>query len=166
MCESAVAWTYKQKWKPLLLHLGQHCCCSLHEDVSPPGVLQRWGWKSLKISPAFVVVGSLLSSLPWPPRPPFTADPPLPLWGLVSVRRPYFSARPPPPQPLKGLSLISMPLGLLGRLLPNKHSQDLLPRSPLSACSSVHLAPSILLYLCCFEQVVPHCIIPSPSPLF
>lgn len=34
--------------------------------------------------------------------------------------------------PLKGLSLISMPLGLGGLLLPNKQCQDLLPRLPRS----------------------------------
>lgn len=70
-----------------------------------------WWCNSLKLSAALAVVGSLLSSLPWPLRLP------LPLWGLLSVRRHHHS-----PTPLKGLSLISMPLGLLHRLLPNKHT--------------------------------------------
>lgn len=133
----------------------------LHEDdVNSPGVLQGWWWKSLKISAAFVVVGSRLSSLPWPLRLPSPADPP-PLCGLVSVRRPHSSfALAGLPPLLKGLSLISMPLGLLGLLLPNKHrNQDLLPCLPFFG----HLCcPLSLLFLTiCFSLYHP----PSNTPL-
>lgn len=122
----------KEFMQPSLLHMGRSR--SVHRDVSPPGALQGWRWKSFKISAAFVVVGSPLSSLPWPLRlPPSPADPPASLRSGIREKTllQLCSSRALPP-PLKGLSLISMPLGLLGLLLPNKHSQDLLPCLPHS----------------------------------
>lgn len=88
-----------------------------HPSASPTRSSPLWRCKSLKLSATFVVVGSLLSSLPWPLRPP----PPSPRPAIREKTPPR-----PPPHPLEGLSLISMPLGLLHRLLPNKHRQDLL----------------------------------------
>lgn len=126
------------------------------DDVSSPGVLQGWWWKSSKISAAFVVVGSLLSSLPWPLRLPYPAGPP-PLWGLLSVRRPHSNPAPAglTPPLLKSLSLISMPLGLPSLLLPNKHSQNLLPCPPhcqfLWSSITIHLFLYLLFYSSCYS---------------
>lgn len=89
-------------------------------------------------------MGSLLSSLPWPLRLP----PP--------SLRPAICEKTAPrlPPPLKGLSLISMPLGLLHRLLPNKHSQDLLQCLLYFVCHphsslTIHLPPFL-----CFLTVL------------
>lgn len=55
------------------------------------GLVVKDTWK---ISTAFVIVGSLLSSLPWPLRLPSPVVPPPHLWGLVSVRRPHSNFTP------------------------------------------------------------------------
>lgn len=59
------------------------------------------------------------------------------------------------PHSLKSLSLISMPLGLLHRLLPNKHRQDLLQCLLHLVCCAhlslpIHLPPFMFLFTFCF----------------
>lgn len=138
----------------------------LHEDVSSPGVLQGWLGESLKISAALVVVGSLLSSLPWPLRLPTPADPPAPPTPGIREKTllQLCSSRALPP-PLKGLSLISMPLGFLGLLLPNKHSQDLLPCQFLWSSLALRLPLHLLFLTSCFSLYHPLSILLFLPPL-
>ena len=115
----------------------------LHLDVGSPGVLQGWRWKSLKISAAFVVVGSPLSSLPWPLRLPSPADPP-PSSALRSgIREKTLlqrcSGRALPP-PLKGLSLsLACPWGSLACCCQTNTAKIFFPVS-LAFCLSGHIS--------------------------
>ncbi len=132
----------------------------LHKDVSPPGVLQGWRWKSLKISAAFVVVGSPLSSFPWPPRLPSPADPP-PLWGLVSVRRPHSSSAPAglSPHCWKAFLSLACPWGSSACCCQTNTAKIFFPVS-LTVCFSGHLFAiclplSLLFFTSCFSLYHP-----------
>lgn len=123
----------------------------------------RWR-ESPKISPAFVVVGSLLSSLPWPLRLPLPL-PPAPSSSSMrsGIREKTLLQLQPLPlgSPLKGLSLISMPLGprrpaVAKQTVPRSSSPSPSEsRPPLARLLSFHLplgASDCSLFLMCLRH--------------